>query len=155
GDRVYAVIRAIGTSSDGKGKAVYAPSAAGQVRALRQAYALAGVSPRSVGLVEAHGTGTRGGDAIELEALEDVYRGARPGVGWCARGWVRSRVGHTRAAAGAAGLSKGAMALHHKVLPPSLKVRRPAERRARGDSPFYVNTEARPWLKAGPEPRRA
>src|SRR5262249_60003086 len=78
GDRVYAVIRAIGTSSDGKGQAVYAPSAAGQVRALRQAYALAGVSPGSVGIVEAHGTGTRVGDAIGLEALGDVYRGAPP-----------------------------------------------------------------------------
>ena len=155
GDRVYAVIRSIGTSSDGKGQAVYAPSVAGQVRALRQAYKLAGVSPATVGMVEAHGTGTRVGDAIELEALEEVYRSARPGASWCALGSVKSQVGHTKAAAGAAGLIKAAMALHQKVLPPTLKVRRPADRIARGDSPFYLNTEARPWLKSSDEPRRA
>ena len=125
GDRVYAVIRAIGTSSDGKGQAVYAPSAAGQARALRQAYALAGVSPATVELVEAHGTGTKVGDATELAALEEVYREARPGAPWCALGSVKSQIGHTKAAAGAAGLIKAALALHHKVLPPTLKVRRP------------------------------
>ena len=79
GDRVYAVIRSVGTSSDGKGQAVYAPSAAGQAKALRRAYAMAGISPATVELVEAHGTGTRVGDATELSALEEVYRGARPG----------------------------------------------------------------------------
>ncbi len=85
GDRVYAVIRGIGTSSDGKGQAVYAPSAAGQARALRQAYSLAGVDPGTVGLVEAHGTGTKVGDAIELEALEEVFRAQgreAPGARW-------------------------------------------------------------------------
>ncbi len=155
GDRVYAVIRAIGTSSDGKGQAVYAPSVAGQVRALRQAYSLAGISPATVGLVEAHGTGTRVGDAIELQALEEVYGAARPGGGWCALGSVKSQMGHTKAAAGAAGLIKAAMALHHKVLPPTLKVRRPSERVASGESPFHMNAEARPWLNDGSGPRRA
>jgi acyl transferase domain-containing protein/NAD(P)-dependent dehydrogenase (short-subunit alcohol dehydrogenase family) len=157
GDRVYAVIRSMGTSSDGKGQAVYAPSVAGQVAALRRAYASAGLSPRTVELVEAHGTGTKIGDAAELAALEQVYRGAGPEGSWCALGSVKSQVGHTKAAAGAAGLIKVALALHHKVLPPTMKVRRPLERLARGDSPFYLNTEVRPWLSAPGEagPRRA
>ncbi|MHB1559175.1 MAG: beta-ketoacyl synthase N-terminal-like domain-containing protein, partial [Isosphaeraceae bacterium] len=155
GDRVYAVIRSMGTSSDGRGQAVYAPSAAGQARALREAYRLAGVSPATVGLVEAHGTGTRVGDATELEALSEVYRGAREGGPWCAIGSVKSQVGHTKAAAGAAGLIKAALALHHKVLPSTLKVRRPAGARAREDSPFYLNDAARPWPAAGDAPRRA
>src|SRR6185437_6861299 len=83
GDRIYAVIRSIGTSSDGKGQAVYAPSAAGQVKALRQAYGLAGISPGTIELIEAHGTGTKVGDATELSALEEVYRGVRPEDTWC------------------------------------------------------------------------
>src|SRR5581483_8034125 len=74
GDRIYAVIRGMGTSSDGKGNAVYAPRAEGQVEALRQAYQLSGVSPATVELVEAHGTGTRVGDATEISALAEVYR---------------------------------------------------------------------------------
>ncbi len=155
GDRVYAVIRSMGTSSDGRGQAVYAPSAAGQARALREAYRLAGVSPATVGLVEAHGTGTRVGDATELEALGEVYRGGREGGPWCAIGSVKSQVGHTKAAAGAAGLIKAALALHHKVLPPTLKVRRPAEALAREDSPFYLNDAARPWPASADAPRRA
>jgi acyl transferase domain-containing protein len=63
GDKIYAVMKAIGSSSDGKGNAIYAPSPAGQAKALRQAYRLANISPKSVELVEAHGTGTRAGDA--------------------------------------------------------------------------------------------
>ena len=155
GDRIYAVIRSMGTSSDGKGQAVYAPSAAGQVKALRQAYDLAGITPGSIELVEAHGTGTKVGDAIELEALEQVYQGARPGGSWCALGSIKSQVGHTKAAAGAAGLIKAALALHHKVLPPTIKVREPIEPLATGTSPFYLSTEARPWLSSPGHPRRA
>ena len=154
GDRIYAVIRSIGTSSDGKGQAVYAPSAAGQVKALQRAYDLAGIAPETVELVEAHGTGTRVGDATELQALEEVY-GTRPDGPWCALGSVKSQIGHTKAAAGAAGLIKAALALHHKVLPPTTKVERPIERLADGRSPFYLNTEARPWLSPAGHPRRA
>ncbi|QEH37091.1 Phenolphthiocerol synthesis polyketide synthase type I Pks15/1 [Aquisphaera giovannonii] len=156
GDRIYAVIRSMGTSSDGKGQAVYAPSAAGQVKALKQAYELAGISPASIELVEAHGTGTKVGDAIELEALEQVFRGARDTGSWCALGSVKSQVGHTKAAAGAAGLIKAAMALHRKVLPPTIKVKQPIGPLASGSSPFYLNAEPRPWLAAKDgEPRRA
>ncbi|MBA3415136.1 MAG: hypothetical protein H0U10_07945, partial [Chloroflexia bacterium] len=146
GDRIYAVIRGVGSSSDGKGNAVYAPSAAGQAKALRQAYDLAGVSPDTIELVEAHGTGTKVGDATEVAALNEVYRAARPEGTWCALGSVKSQIGHTKAAAGAAGLIKAALALHHKVLPPTAKVTLPIEAAASGRSPFYVNTEPRPWM---------
>ena len=155
GDKVYAVIRGVGSSSDGKGGAVYAPSAAGQAKALRRAYALAGVSPATVELVEAHGTGTKVGDATELAALAEVYREAQRAGSWCALGSVKSQIGHTKAAAGAAGLIKAALALHHKVLPPTIKVTRPIEGAEPGRSPFYVNTEPRPWLPRGDHPRRA
>jgi acyl transferase domain-containing protein/acyl carrier protein len=155
GDRVYAVIRAIGAASDGKGQAVYAPSAEGQVKALRHAYALAGVSPAEIDLVEAHGTGTRVGDATELAALEEVYRAANSMPQWCALGSVKSQIGHTKAAAGAAGVIKAALALYHKVLPPTSKVRRPIEPLAQADAPFYLNTEARPWLSRPGRARRA
>jgi acyl transferase domain-containing protein/NAD(P)-dependent dehydrogenase (short-subunit alcohol dehydrogenase family) len=154
-DRIYAVIRAVGSSSDGKGQAVYAPSAGGQVRALRSAYALADVSPATVELVEAHGTGTRVGDATELEALEEVYRAHRHDPAWCALGSVKAQVGHTKAAAGAAGLIKTALALYHKVVPPNAKIRRPIDSLASGESPFYLTKSARPWLSTGAHPRRA
>jgi acyl transferase domain-containing protein/NADP-dependent 3-hydroxy acid dehydrogenase YdfG len=154
-DRIYAVIRSIGTSSDGKGQAVYAPSSAGQAIALRRAYQSAGISPGTIELVEAHGTGTRVGDGAELAALEEIYRGARLSSRWCALGSVKSQVGHTKAAAGAAGMIKAALALHHKVLPPTTKVTRPIDPLTAADSAFYLNSEPRPWLADASHPRRA
>jgi len=155
GDRIYAVIKGLGSSSDGKGQAVYAPSPEGQARALRAAYRNAGVSPATVELVEAHGTGTRVGDATEARSLTTVYREAGEEGTWCALGSVKSMIGHTKAAAGAAGLIKAVMALHHKILPPTIKVESPNEALAPGETPFYVNTEKRPWLPKSDHPRRA
>ncbi len=155
GDRIYAVIKGLGSSSDGKGQAVYTPSSEGQARALRAAYRNAGVSPSTVELVEAHGTGTRVGDATEVGGLTTVYREASEKGTWCALGSVKSMIGHTKAAAGAAGLIKAAMALHHKILPPTIKVESPNEAVAPGETPFYVNTEKRPWLPPSGHPRRA
>ena len=151
GDRIYAVIRGIGSSSDGRSKSIYAPLSSGQAVALRRAYDDAACNPDSVGLVEAHGTGTAAGDACELTTLHDVFASAAPrSIGL---GSVKSQIGHTKSAAGAAGLIKVALALHHKVLPPTINVETPAEGLRRPDSPFYVSARARPWLSAG-TPRR-
>jgi acyl transferase domain-containing protein len=155
GDRIYAIIRGWGSSSDGKGHAIYAPSAEGQVRCLRAAYEHAGITPDTVELVEAHGTGTKVGDATELQSLTEVYRSARPQSAWCALGSVKSQIGHTKAAAGAAGIIKAALALYHKVLPPTIKVDQPASPLTNNASPFYVNTIKRPWLPREEHPRRA
>ncbi len=106
GDRIYAVLTGMGTSSDGGGGAIYAPDASGQRRALVRAYEEAGVPPRSIGLVEAHGTGTKVGDAVEFEALRSVYAEDSSDLQWCALGTVKSQIGHAKAAAGAASLCK-------------------------------------------------
>jgi acyl transferase domain-containing protein/NAD(P)-dependent dehydrogenase (short-subunit alcohol dehydrogenase family) len=156
GDTIYAILRGIGSSSDGKGNAIYAPSAEGQRRCLVSAYRLAGVTPDTIELVEAHGTGTKVGDSTEAKALTEVYRSARRRSGpWCAIGSVKSQIGHTKAAAGAASLIKAVLALHYKVLPPTIKVTKPVEPLDAPDSPFYVNTTMRPWLPRQDHPRRA
>jgi acyl transferase domain-containing protein len=155
GDRIYAVIRGIGSSSDGRGKSIYAPSAEGQTRALKEAYRVAGVTPDTVELVEAHGTGTAVGDGIEVEALSQVYKDAKREGVWCALGSVKSQIGHTKAAAGSAALVKAVMALHHKVFPPTMKVDEPLPILAKGDSPFYLSLDKRPWLSPEGHPRRA
>ncbi|MFH8439772.1 SDR family oxidoreductase [Streptomyces sp. NPDC018026] len=156
GDRIHAVIRGIGSSSDGRGTAIYAPLPGGQARALRRAYEEAGYGPDTVELVEAHGTGTKAGDTSELAALGSVFAASgRTDGQWCAIGSVKSQIGHTKCAAGAAGLLKAVMALHHKVLPPTVKVDRPNPAAAAPDGPFYVNTQARPWVRPAGHPRRA
>jgi acyl transferase domain-containing protein len=154
-DKIYAVIRGIGRSSDGKGQAIYAPSAAGQARCLRDAYARADVSPRTVELVEGHGTGTKVGDSIEIQALSEVYGAASDDHEWCTIGSVKSAIGHTKAAAGLAGVMKAALALHHRVLPPTLKIGEPLPALRATRTPFRVFDRARPWIAADTHPRRA
>ncbi|MCG3128857.1 MAG: hypothetical protein CHACPFDD_03753 [Phycisphaerae bacterium] len=155
GDRIYAVIRGIGSSSDGRAESIYAPRSAGQAAALRNAYSAAGVEPATVELIEAHGTGTKVGDVVEVEALRSVFGAASDGAPTCALGSVKSQVGHTKAAAGVAGLIKAALALYHRVLPATVKVRRPNPKLELENSPFYLNTELRPWVANPAHPRRA
>jgi polyketide-type polyunsaturated fatty acid synthase PfaA len=155
GNQIHAVIRGIGGGSDGKGTAIYTPLPSGQARALRRAYDQAGYGPETVDLVEAHGTGTKAGDRAEIEGLHIVFGESDPGEGpWCAVGSVKSQIGHTKAAAGAASMLKAVESLRRKVLPPTIKIEEPADA-IRDSAYFYVNTEARPWITADTRPRRA
>lgn len=155
-DRVYATIQGIGTSSDGKFKSIYAPRARGQALALRRAYQYAGFTPASVGLIEAHGTATVVGDQVEFASLQEVFSDANPPKQSIALGSVKSQIGHTKAAAGIASLIKVALALHHKILPPTINVTKPNPKLNIEDSPFYVNTETSPWFPSDEiTPRRA
>ncbi|WP_341529641.1 beta-ketoacyl synthase N-terminal-like domain-containing protein [Nostoc sp. UHCC 0302] len=156
GDRIYAVIRGMGTGSDGKYKSIYAPRPEGQTRTLHRAYEDAGFSPASIGLIEAHGTGTPVGDLCEFTALKEVFSENNPQKQHVALGSVKSQIGHTKAAAGAASLIKTALALHHKVLPPTINVTNPNPKFGIENSPFYLNTDVRPWLQPDADtPRRA
>ncbi|HEY3465812.1 MAG TPA: polyketide synthase, partial [Amycolatopsis sp.] len=119
GDRVYAVITGTGVASDGRTASLASPDSGGQVRAVRQAWAAAGLDPadpESLGLLEAHGTATPAGDAAELATLKEVF--GREGT--AVLGSVKSMIGHTMPAAGIAGLVKAALAVHHGVLLPTL-----------------------------------
>jgi acyl transferase domain-containing protein/NAD(P)H-dependent flavin oxidoreductase YrpB (nitropropane dioxygenase family)/NADP-dependent 3-hydroxy acid dehydrogenase YdfG len=146
GDRVYAVIKAVAGSSDGKSLGLTAPRKEGQVRALERAYGRARVSPAEVGLVEAHGTGTVVGDRTELATLTEVFTAARAEPGACGLGSVKSQIGHTKCAAGLAGLIKAALAIHHRVLPPTLHVTKPNPAYDPATSPFALSGVARPWV---------
>ena len=155
GDRIYAVIRGVGAASDGRDRSLTAPRPEGQMRALRRAYAQARFSPDTVELVEAHGTGTVAGDGAEIKALGTVFREHSERRQWCAVGSVKSMIGHTKATAGVAGVIKAALSLHHRVLAPTIGVSEPNPKADFPNSPFYVNSEARPWLASEQHPRRA
>ncbi len=155
GDTIHAVVRGIGSSSDGKGKGITAPNPAGQQRAIERAWQDAGLLPSSVTLVEGHGTSTRVGDVAEVNSLAAVFAGMEVPAASIALGSVKSNIGHLKAAAGAAGLLKAALALREKTLPPSLNFDRPNPNIDFGEIPFYVNTESRPWPQPENGPRRA
>ncbi|MFG3140231.1 SDR family NAD(P)-dependent oxidoreductase [Streptomyces sp. NPDC048211] len=146
GNKIYAVIRGLGTANDGRSGSIYAPQKKGQILALRRAYEDAGVPVSSVGLFEAHGTGTKTGDSVELSALTEFIRETTSEPKFAAIGSVKSQIGHTKAAAGAAGIIKTALALNQKILPPTINVTQPLGATAEEDSGIYVNVLARPWI---------
>ncbi|KFZ78832.1 polyketide synthase [Amycolatopsis sp. MJM2582] len=147
GDRVYAVIKGVGSASDGRALGLTAPRPEGQHNALTRAYRNAGISPSRVGLVEAHGTGTVVGDRTELTTLTEVFTEAGAEPGRCALGSVKSQIGHTKCAAGLAGLIKASLALHTGVKPPTLHLAKPNPAWDPETSPFAFHTEARPWAE--------
>ena len=156
GDTIHAVIKGSAMNNDGAAKVGYtAPSVEAQAAVILAAQAMAEVAPETIGYIEAHGTGTTLGDPIEIAALSQAFQSSHSQRrGYCAIGSVKTNVGHLDAAAGVTGLIKAVMALKHRRLPPSLNFDTPNPQIDFAASPFYVNTEAKPW-PAGPAPRRA
>ncbi len=146
-NKIYSVIKGIGTSSDGRAKSIYAPRFEGQVKALERSYQRAGLSPNQIQLVEAHGTGTVAGDMCEFQSIAHVYKQHNVPNYSVALGSVKSQIGHTRTAAGAAALIKTTLALYHKVLPPTINVVQPNPKFDLENSSFYLNAENRPWIQ--------
>jgi len=155
GDRVYAVLKGIGQSSDGKGSGLLAPRMEGEMLAIERALLDAGMAAVAPGLIEAHGTGIPLGDRTEIGALRGIF-GARAanGLPTTAIGSVKSMIGHCIPAAGAAGLIKTSLALYHRTLPPTIceTIR---DGLGLDSTPIYVNTAARPWISPPGTPRRA
>ncbi len=143
GQRVYAVLKGLGGSSDGRSLGLTAPRKEGQRRAVDRAWQRAGVDPAELGLVEAHGTGTVVGDRTEMRTLEEEFAGRASGV---LLGSVKSQIGHTKCAAGLAGLIKVALAAHHGVRPGMAPIREPNTGWDAEHSPFHFSSVARPWV---------
>jgi len=156
GDRIYGLIKGIGSSSDGRNRSMTAPDSKGQSRALVRAYEDAGITPESIDLIEAHGTGTRVGDQVEVDSIKKLYDGYNLKPQSCAIGSVKAQVGHTKVAAGMVGLSKLLLSLDHKLLPPTYGVKVPNQYIDFKHSPLYISAETRPWLsRIDGTPRRA
>jgi acyl transferase domain-containing protein len=149
GDKIYAVILGVGGSSDGKGKGITAPNPVGQKLAVERGWVSAGIAPEPGYMMEGHGTSTKVGDVVEVEAITEVFQQFNLPVGSLALGSVKSNIGHLKGAAGAAGVLKAALALHHKQLPPSVNFAEPNPNIDFSTSPLAVNSELRAWEKTG------
>jgi len=155
GDAVYAVLRGGAINNDGGHKASFtAPNSEGQAAVIAQAHADAGIDPRSIGYVEAHGTATPLGDPIEIEGLTRAFRLHTADTGFCRIGSVKSNIGHTVMAAGAAGVIKTALALHEGRIPGTAHFECPNPVIDFAGSPFMVHGEMVEWPR-GAVPRRA
>jgi len=154
-DKIYAVLRGVGGSSDGKGKGITAPNPIGQKLCIERAWEHAGISPATATMLEGHGTSTSVGDLVEAQSMADVLSGLHLPTASVALGSVKSNFGHLKGAAGAAGMLKATLALRDKVLPPSLHCEHPNPNIDFAHSPLHVNTELRPWVAPADGVRRA
>ena len=155
GDKIYAVIRGMGGSSDGKGKGITAPNPVGQVICIRRAWQKAGVTLAPGDMIEGHGTSTPVGDVAEFEGLTGAFKDLGLPSGSIPLGSVKSNIGHLKGAAGAAGILKAMFALKEKELPPSLNFNQPNPNIDFKNTPFYVNTQLKPWDVETGKARRA
>ncbi len=145
-DRIYAVIKGMGVSSDGRAMGLLAPRLEGEELAIRRAYEASGVDPATVELIEGHGTATLVGDATELEVLNRIF-GARSGqMPRCGLGSVKSMIGHSIPASGMASIIKMALSLYHKILPPTIHCEKPNAKLQAENSNLYINSETRAWI---------
>jgi PfaB family protein len=154
-DPIYGLIHGVGLSNDIGGN-LLAPDSEGQVRAMASAYESCRWSPHDIDLIECHGAGTPRGDLTELHSLKKLWGE----TGWvknqCAIGSVKAMIGHLLTAAAAAGMIKTLLALHHKILPPSLNFNKPPRPNPLINSPFRVQTHPETWRRRnGHRPRRA
>ncbi len=155
GDHIWAVIKGSAINNDGADKAGYlAPSVGGQSAAVQAALQAAGTPAETIDYVECHGTGTYLGDPIEVSALTDAFRTGTTDRGYCSIGSVKTNIGHLDTAAGVASLTKTALALHHREIPPSLGYEAPNPAIDFETSPFRVNAALMPW-QPHKGPRRA
>ena len=154
-DTIYGVIIGSGINQDGKTNGITAPSVNSQIELVRDIYQRYHIHPDSISYVEMHGTGTKLGDPIELEALSTVFQAKTERKNYCAIGSVKSNIGHTLVAAGMASLHKTLLCLKNNQIVPSLNFHAPNEHFDFARSPFYVNTQLKPWLGDTGAPRRA
>ncbi|WP_189062184.1 type I polyketide synthase, partial [Longimycelium tulufanense] len=146
GLRIYAYLTGWGTSTDGSG-GLTRPETNGQTLALHRAYHMARLSPHTVNLIEGHGTGTTVGDQVELTALTHIRGTGTPPA---ALGSIKANIGHTKAAAGIAGLIKTALAIHHRTLPPTTGCHEPHPLLREPQVPLRVLAEPEPWPNPTP-----
>jgi enediyne polyketide synthase len=149
GRRVYAIIRGWGISSDGNG-GITRPESDGQLEALRRAYRRAGFGVETVSYCEGHGTGTAIGDSTELDVLSRSRRESKTSFPPTVIGSIKANIGHTKAAAGVAGLIKATMAVHTQVLPPATGCEQPHAQLTTMPPVLRVLRETELWPPARP-----
>ena len=146
GDNIYAVIKGTAMNNDGSLKAGFtAPSVEGQSKVIADALAVSGIEPETITYIEANGTATQLGDAMEVDALTQIFHENIHKNRFCGIGSVKTNIGHLDTANGIAGLIKTALAIKHRMIPPSLNFKKPNPNIDFGSTPFYVNTALKEW----------
>ncbi|KAM7204227.1 Nonribosomal peptide synthetase 14, partial [Naviculisporaceae sp. PSN 640] len=185
GDRIEAVIRDIGTNSDGRTPGLTMPSHAAQTQLIQDVYFRAGLDPNVPSgrcqYFEAHGTGTPRGDPIEAEAIQNAFFSEEkkrvdlptsrrnqaglspestydeePDTGKMLVGSIKTVLGHTEGAAGLAGVLKVVQMMRHGKVAPNLHLEQLNPEVAKRAPDLVVPTQLQDWPQVPPnQPKRA
>ena len=119
GARIYASIDGYASTCDAYHRVQMAPDGEEIVRAIALAIERSGRRPEEIGYVNYHGTSTVLNDAVESRCVRQVFGGHAERL---AGSSVKSMVGHSQGASGAAGVVTSALALAHEFLPPTINL---------------------------------
>ena len=145
GDQILAVLKGWGVNQDGKTNGLTVPSGDSQTKLITEIYQKYGIDVERISLVEAQGAGTRLGDAIELMALDQVFKHFTDKTSYCAVGTVQSNIGHALESGAMAGLMKLILSIKHQQIPPTINYEELNEEIKIEDSSLYINDELIPW----------
>ena len=148
-NRIYALVRAVGSSSDGKGKGITAPNPEGQKKAIKRTFEKLEYGPSQVDFLETHGTSTPVGDATEFSVIKEMWGQNKLGISS-----IKSNIGHLKSAAGAAAIIKTALAIFNKTLPPQINFKKANPKLEIEKTNIFVVTKPEKWDSKG-EKRRA
>ncbi len=145
-DNIIGVINSIGSSSDGKGKAIAAPNPLGQKLCIDRCYekTVQDIKPEDIGFIEAHGTSTIVGDEVEIATLKEKYAGSKAGISS-----IKSQIGHLLGGSGAAGFLKALLAINHGILPPNCRFENPSDNCDLSDSSLFIVKDPEKWESNG------
>jgi polyketide synthase PksM len=144
-DNIHGVIKGISVTHDGKSSNVSAPNANSQCMAITEALKRAKISPESLAFIEAHGTGTSLGDPVEVSALTKSFEQFTDKKAFCAIGSLKTNIGHLESAAGIAGVIKAVLAIHNRIIPPTIHFNQPNSFIDFNATPFYVADKPVEW----------
>lgn len=147
GDNIYAVIKGVAMNQDGKSNGITAPNGVAQENLEKDVYDSFNVNPEEIEMIEAHGTGTKLGDPIEFNAITSAFKHYTEKSNYCSITSVKSNIGHTQSAAGVASVVKGVLSLNKEIIPPTINVSSVNRHINIDNSPFYINTKLKKWVK--------
>ena len=154
GDRIYAVIKGVGTASGDwvlrteADKIVYQSSVE---RALKES----GVEADTIGFLETHGSGIPAEDVLEAKVLGERFSRVENRTP-CYFGSSKADVGHVGAASGLVSLIKSAVCIHQQILPPLRNLSDKQFEWVRGKRSFLSPSLSHYWLRNRHDgPRRA
>lgn len=145
GHEILAVIKGSAVTSDGHSNGLTAPNPDAQVDVLERAYADAGIDPADVDYIETQGTGSPLGDSLEAQALGEVVGAGRDLMHPLLMGSVKTNIGHTESASGAASLIKVVESMRQDTLPATINFNAPSGFIDFGRNRLEVVLDARDW----------